>query len=390
MKQLSPLKRAVLALERMQAKLDHYERPSGQVEDPSIIYHSLLDLEEHVVLDRLNGFISDHEQLSPLKRAIVALEGMQERLIQFEQSGSFAHQREDSTANLFTVADETQQSTLPPPLLARTSQERLPLSFAQQRLWFIEQMNPEKALYNEHCALRIQGQINMEALEQALGAITQQHEILRTSFPVSNGMAAQFVHPWQPVKLIPVDLRDIAASQQLPLARQLAEDEVKRPFDIAHGPLLRFKLYQLAEDNCLFLVVVHHLIADGWSMGIFFRELSAFYAAYCRNDPAPLSALAVQYADYTVWQQQWLQGDVLNAKLQYWENLLTGAPQVLELPADHSRPALQTYKGAHTSFVFPETLLDALQTLSKQTGVTLYTVLLAAFQVLLWCYSDQE
>ncbi|GHO82466.1 non-ribosomal peptide synthetase/type I polyketide synthase [Dictyobacter formicarum] len=390
LEQLSLLKRSVLALERMQAKLDHYEL-RAQIEDPSITYQTLLGLSEHAVLDHLNTFISDHEQLSPLKRAVVALERMQERLIQREKTSSLAYQKDGNATNHFTTAKEEPPSTLlPPPLMARTSQEQIPLSFAQQRLWFIERLNPENSLYNESCAIYIQGQLNLEAMEQALGAITQRHEILRTSFPVRNGTAIQYVHPWQPFKLIAIDLHSIAASQRLPQVKQLAEDEVRHPFDVAHGPLVRSRLYQLAKDEALFLVVVHHLVADGWSMGIFFRELSTFYSAFCRGDAPSLAPLPLQYADYTVWQQQWLQGDVLKEKLAYWENLLAGAPQILELPTDRLRPAVQTYQGAHVPFILPDPLVDALRTLGQQVDATLYTILLAAFQVLLWCYTEQD
>ena len=391
--QLSPLKRAVLALERLQVKLDRYKQSASsqeQVKDIFAVYSEIQTLDDQQVLHRLSGFIADHEQLSPLKRAILALERLQERLAQFEQSAYLASKKEDSSADRPSLAGEIDHPLLLPPLQALTPTEGYTLSFEQRRIWFLEQLNPEKALYNEHCVLRIQDELKLEILEQALGTITQRHSILRTSFPVRDGAAIQLIHPWQPVKIVPVDLRQIAASERMSQAIKLAEDDVKHPLDLDKGPLVLFKLYQLAKDDYIFLVVVHHLVADGWSMSIFFRELSTLYTAYCHGKTSPLEDLTLQYADYAVWQDQWLQGEVLNAKLDYWDHLLAGAPHVLALPTDYPRPNLQTYRGAHSSFVLPGRLLADLRKLSQQIGVTLYTVLLGAFQVLLWNYTGQD
>ncbi|HET8845765.1 MAG TPA: amino acid adenylation domain-containing protein, partial [Ktedonobacteraceae bacterium] len=392
-KHLSLLKRAVQTLEHMQAKLDRYEQPatSLEVENSFARRRDIHVLDDQGMLERLSDFIAGYEYLSPLKRAMLALERMQEKLAQYEGTTYLPSHEEDITVSQTSAAKEVYESARPSPFLdTRTLQERPVLSFEQQRLLFLEKLNPEKALYNEHCALRIQGSLNLEAMEQALGTITQRHTILRTSFPMREGTAIQFVHPWRPVKIIPVDLRGIADSARMSQAITLAENDVTRPMDLDRGPLLQFKLYSLAEDDYIFVVIVHHLIADGWSMGILFRELSALYAAYCRGDGSPLRDPAFQYADYAAWQRQWLKGDVLDAKLAYWEDVLADAPQVLELPSDRSRPALQTYKGAHYHFVLSEPLLDALRALSQRVGVTLYTVLLGAFQVLLWRYTGQD
>ncbi|MFP2911696.1 amino acid adenylation domain-containing protein, partial [Pyxidicoccus sp. 3LFB2] len=266
----------------------------------------------------------------------------------------------------------------------------LPLSFPQQRLWFLDQLTPGSALYNIPMALRLEGTLDVAALEYAFEELIRRHESLRTSFQLTGGQVVQVFAPAQAWPLGVVDLRQLPEGSQESEVRRLAGEEAMRPFDLARGPLFRATLLRLGEQDHVLLVTVHHIVSDGWSSGVLVRELAALYSARATGTQPALPALPVQYADYAAWQRGWLQGDVLQRQLDYWRNHLAGAPQALELPTDRPRPAVQSHRGAAHSTRLSRQLSDALQALGQREGATPFMLLLAAFQLLLSRYSGQD
>jgi amino acid adenylation domain-containing protein len=267
--------------------------------------------------------------------------------------------------------------------------DELPLSFAQQRLWFLSQLDPASPVYNLSSAYRLRGPLNTTVLERSLNEIVRRHESLRTMFPVVDGRPVQVVTPHQAFALPVIDLRALGRREKEARAMRLTSEHAQRPFDLAQGPLFRAALVQLTAEESVLLVSMHHIVSDGWSMGVFFRELAALYAAFSSGKASPLPELPVQYTDFAVWQRQWLQGEVLEQQLAYWKQQLAGSPPRLELPADRPRPLTQTYRGARQALVLPPPLSDALRALSQREGVTLFMTLLAAFQTLLSRYTGQ-
>ena len=267
---------------------------------------------------------------------------------------------------------------------------RVPASLGQQRLWVLAQLEPGSPVYNIARPIRLTGPLNVVALEHSLGAIVRRHESLRTTVTTVEGQPMQGIAPALTLPLPRVDLRDLPAGERAERADQLAAREARRPFDLARGPLLRTTLLQLGGQEHLLLVTIHHIVADEWSMGVFMRELATLYRAQVQDTPAVLPQLPIQYADYTLWQREWLQGTALEAQLAYWREQLAGAPAVLELPSDRPRPPVQSVRGATQRFVLPRALSQALRQLSRQEGATLFMTLLAAFQVLLARYTGQD
>lgn len=266
---------------------------------------------------------------------------------------------------------------------------RFPASFAQQRLWFLDQLDHGKSVYNMLFAVRIETHLNLPALEQSLAEIVSRHESLRTTFAAVDGQPMQVIAKVRKVKLVVINLSDLPESDRESEARRMAEVEGEQPFDLAAGPLLRTTLLTLAESKSVLLITTHHIVNDGWSMGVFLRELAVLYEAFSAGERSPLAELPVQYADYAAWQRDWLQGDVLEEQVSYWRQQLSGAPAALELAADRPRPTIQTFKGARCYTELPASLTDRLRGFSGREGVTLFMTLLAAFDVLLWRYSGQ-
>lgn len=264
-----------------------------------------------------------------------------------------------------------------------------PASFAQQRLWFLDQLVPGNPFYNVSAAVRLSGQLNESALEQTFNEIVRRHEALRTTFVMVEGQLSQVIAPSLSLSLPVVSLQELPTAQQQIIAQQMASQEAQRPFALSAGPLLRVKLLRLEEADHILLLNLHHIIADGWSMGVLIRELGAIYTAFSDRLPSPLPELPIQYADFAHWQREWLQGEVLAAQLTYWKQQLEGI-SVLNLPTDKPRPKLQSYRGATQLFELPQSLTKALLALSQQSGVTLFMLLLAAFQTLLYRYTGQE
>ncbi|MFL6126552.1 non-ribosomal peptide synthetase, partial [Actinophytocola sp.] len=263
--------------------------------------------------------------------------------------------------------------------------EALPMSFAQQRLWFLDQLVPDNAFYNVRRVLRLRGGLDREVLGRALTEVVARHEALRTTFVSVAGRPGQVVHPPAPV---PVEFVEVSsAADPVAEARQVVADEVARPFDLATGPLLRVTLVRLAAEDHVLCLVMHHIISDGWSRGILVRELNALYLAFQSGVPAGLPELSVQYPDFAIWQREWVAEDGLLDQLDYWRTRLADLPPALRLPVDHARPAASTYAGASVDFTVPPDVARGLRALGSAHDATLFMTLLAAFQVLLARYT---
>ncbi|MFL5543021.1 MAG: amino acid adenylation domain-containing protein, partial [Longimicrobiaceae bacterium] len=272
----------------------------------------------------------------------------------------------------------------------RRGATRAPLSFAQRRMWFLDRLEPG-ALYNSPLALRVRGALDAGALEGALAEVVRRHESLRSVIRAETGAEAeQVVLPPGPFLLPANDLSALPAAAREDEARRIVHDEVRRPFDLAAGPLLRARLLRLADEEHVLVLAMHHVVSDGWSLGVLFRELGALYDAFSRGAPPPLDPLPLQYADYAAWQREHWTEERLAAQLEWWRRALAGAPAVLELPADRSRPAVQSHRGARLRVALPGELAEGVRALARREGATPFMVMLAACQVLLWRWSGEE
>ncbi|HEX6292585.1 MAG TPA: amino acid adenylation domain-containing protein [Herpetosiphonaceae bacterium] len=281
-----------------------------------------------------------------------------------------------------------------------------PLSFAQQRLWFLDQLVPGSPAYNLPTTVRLIGRLDVAALHRSLNEIVRRHATLRTTFALADEQPVQVIAPALTLPLPSIDLHPegtrLSAAEREERVRELTDAEVQQPFDLAHGPLLRARLLRVADDEHVFLLTMHHIVSDGWSMGVFVRELATLYESFAHDRPqrvpmpkghphgTGLPDLPIQYVDFAAWQREWLKGDVLDRQMAYWKEQLGGDLPVLELPTDHPRPPVQTFHGATLYFALPKSLSDALAGLSRSEDVTLFMTLLAAFQIVLARYTSQE
>ena len=265
-----------------------------------------------------------------------------------------------------------------------------PLSFAQQRLWFLDQLDPGSALYNLPANLHLAGPLDAAALERALTEIVRRHEAVRTVFRLFGETPRQVVMPPAPVALPLTDLAGLEADARREALRTLAHEESTRPFDLAAGPLFRVRLVRLAAEEHALLVGMHHIVSDGWSVGVLIREIGALYDAFSHGLPSPLPELPLQYADVAVWQRENLEGEVLDAQVAYWREHLSGAPAALELPTDRPRGAVATYPGATIHLSLPLSLLEGLRAVSRANEATLFMTLLSAWSVQLARWSGQR
>jgi len=292
-----------------------------------------------------------------------------------------------------TVETATRQELSPeiiPFKAVRSRDGVLPISLTQLEFWFFEQFYPGNPVYNLPLVYRVTGSLDVKALEQSLREIVRRHETLRTTFKVENGQVVYAISPEPIFDFAVVDVQDI------PEAKRQAEKEIKQPFDLARGPLLRSKLWRLSETEHLLVVTTHHIVADGWSFSVLTQELATLYEAFSQGKPSlrdatrtPLKELPIQYADFAQWQRQWLQGQILESQMQFWKQHLGVTPPVLKLPTNHPRPAVRTFTGARQPLVISKDLTKALKALSQQEGVTLFMTLLAALKTLLFCYTGQ-
>ena len=305
--------------------------------------------------------------LSPVKRALLELRLKQKR------------------------AGASANGAAPPPIPRRPDPASAPLSFAQQRLWFLDQLDPGSSLYSMPRQIRAQGPLDASALERALNALVARHEALRTSFPTVAGQPVQRIAPAEPLRIPVVELSHLPESEREAEAQRLADGEARRPFDLALGPLFRAQLLRLAPEDHLLLLTLHHIVSDGWSMGVLFNELGVLYEAFTAGTAPPLAELPIQYADYAAWQRDWLQGQVLDAHLSYWRHQFRGDLAPLPLPSAPPSPVgPATNEGAQLSFSLSAEVTQRLERLSRQEGATLFMTLLAAFKALLWRYTGSD
>ncbi len=274
----------------------------------------------------------------------------------------------------------------------RASGEALPpLSFAQQRLWFLDQLEGPSATYNMPNAVRLDGHLDIPAFEAVFQEIIRRHEILRTNFIQQNGRPAQLIHAELDCRIPVIELQNLTETQREIEFSRLAAQEARRPFDLAQDRLLRLSLVRLAPEQHILLINIHHIVSDGWSNGnVLLREVLALYEAYSQNKPSPLPALPIQYADFACWQRDWLSGPRLDGQIAYWQKQLSGIPALLELPTDRPRPPIQTFAGSTHYFTLEADLLTQLKTLSQTVGATLFMTLQAGFAALLTRYSRQQ
>ena len=277
-----------------------------------------------------------------------------------------------------------------PPLERTSRAAELPLSFAQQRLWFLDQLEPGSAFYNVPLAVRLIGEFNVSAFESSLNEVIRRHEILRTNFVAVAGRPSQVITPERALRLQLEKLDQLAETSRWAAALRRVKEEAQRPFDLARDPLLRCVLLRLGQRDHLLLLTMHHIVTDGWSLDILLRELTAHYRAFSRQTPPRLAEPPLQYADFAVWQREQFTGEMLQAQLAYWKEQLAGAPLSLPLPTDRPRPPVQSYRGATRSLALRENITAKLRALSRAEGVTLFMLLLAAFQTLLYRYTGQD
>ena len=289
-------------------------------------------------------------------------------------------------------------SELPPEerreLLARLLRERAqqkpksaPLSFSQERLYFLDRLYPGSSVYNIPMPVRLPGPLDIDVLKRSLNEMARRHEVLRTTFTAVEGKPVQVIAPAPNVELPVFDLSALAPAARDAEAGRLAQEDARRPFDLAQGPVLRTAVVRIAEKDHLLLLNMHHIVSDGWSMGIFFHELWTIYRAFAAGQPSPLPELPMQYADFAAQQRKELHGAAFTALCDYWKHQLAGAPQLLSLAISKPRPPLQTYRGSNLSFSISRSTSEALRAISKKESATLFMTLLAAFAVLLHRYS---
>ncbi|HEX5081181.1 MAG TPA: amino acid adenylation domain-containing protein [Blastocatellia bacterium] len=265
----------------------------------------------------------------------------------------------------------------------------LPLSYAQQRQWFLEQMEPGIGAYNIPKAVRLRGVLDHGALERAVTEVVRRHEVLRTVYVMNGDRPAQIIQPPFEVKVSVTDISHLGEEEREKDAFRLTTEEARRPFDLAKGPVLRVGLIRLGADDHIVSLTVHHIASDGWSLSVLVKELVTLYDAFTNGRPSPFPDLTIQYADYAAWQQSWLRGEALERQLDYWKRQLDGAP-ALELPTDRPRPPVQSFRGVRANIRLSSELSSAIQALARREGASLFMVLLSAWQVLLSRYSDQE
>ncbi|MGH9332371.1 MAG: amino acid adenylation domain-containing protein, partial [Vicinamibacteria bacterium] len=298
-----------------------------------------------------------------------------------------------TVAGLSRAVTEAHRAGLPleaPPIERLPHEEAPQLSFAQQRLWFLDRLEPGNTAYNMWHAFRLEGPLDEGALEKSLRELVRRHESLRTTFVAIDGEPRQRIGSENSFTLERRDLRRTAdRARREDEAKRLVREEAFRPFDLARGPLFRALLLECGEREGVLLLSMHHVVSDGWSKRILMRELSSLYGAFLRGDGSPFPELPIQYADYAVWQREWLSGEVLSRELGYWREKLTGAPPSLALPADRPRPNLQTFRGGQQVHVLPENLTHGIKELSRKSGVTMFMTLLSALKVLLSRYAGE-
>jgi len=288
------------------------------------------------------------------------------------------------------AALRTEQGVHAPPIVPVPRDGNLQLSFSQQRLWFLYQLEPSTSAYNIPTAVRLNGSLDSNALKHTLNELVRRHEILRTYYGLADGQPAQFVGPPPDLEIELVDLSELAEDERESRMLEVAAEEARKPFDLTRAPLLRASLVRMGHEEHVLLLTVHHIVSDGWSQGVMVREVGKLYQAFSEGKESPLEELPVQYADFAQWRRNWLTGDVLDQQLAYWRKQLGGDLPVLDLPTDRPRPEVQSFRGATLTTTLPPGLSNALGVVCRREGVTLFMLLLAAFKALLYRYTGQD
>ena len=277
-----------------------------------------------------------------------------------------------------------------PAIARRTEGGAAPLSFAQQRLWFLDQLDPGSPVYNVIEALRLDGSLDIAALERSFAEVVRRHEVLRTNFVSVEGQATQIVTPAAQFSLSVVDLRDLSPLERENEMGRILDEESRRPFDLACDPMLRVTLLRLSPTESVLVLTMHHIASDAWSIGVLYEELSTLYEGFIGNKPATLPELPIQYTDFAVWQRDSMRGSTLERQLAYWKEQLSGAPELLDLPTDRPRPTRQTFRGGRRTLALTGEIGRKLRDLSDEHGVTFFTTLLSGFKALLYRYTRQD
>jgi non-ribosomal peptide synthetase component F/acyl carrier protein len=277
-----------------------------------------------------------------------------------------------------------------PPIEPAPRGAPLPLSFSQERLWFLDRLDPGSALYNVASARRLFGPLDAPVLERALREVVRRHEVLRTTFALADGRPVQVIHDEVDLRLPVEDVSALPEAEREALVAERASAEARRPFDLARGPVLRLRLLRLGPEEHVLVSVLHHIVSDAWTQGVLHEEVGKLYDAFRAGAPSPLPPMPVQYADYAVWQRRWLSGAVLDGQIAWWKAHLAGAPAAIELPTDRPRPPMMSYRGGRQSFSLAPEPSRALVALGRREGATLFMVLLSAFDVLLARWSGQR
>jgi amino acid adenylation domain-containing protein len=382
-------RRALATAEPLRADLtDAYTPPRTPVEEMLVgIWQQLLNVSRVGINDNffeLGGHSLLATQLISRLRELFSVEVGLRSL--------FEHPTVSGLAEVVEQAMRAAQSVTAPPIVhrSRAEGEELPLSFAQQRLWFLDQLEPDSSAYNIPASVRLDGVLDVAALEHALNEIVRRHESLRTTLKAVNGQPVQMVSPAQPLSLALIDLQELDESARAAEAHRLMKAEARRPFNLKRGPLLRASLLRLCAEEHIALLTMHHIISDGWSMTIVLREVATLYEAFTSGKPSPLANLPVQYPDFTLWQREWFSGEQLEKQLAYWRQHLSGSLPVLALPTDRPRSPALTHRGAHETLLISPDVHSALAHLSQAEGATLYMTTLAAFYILLSRYTGQD
>lgn len=379
-------RRALSALKEIDLpRQSNYQVPKTPIEEILVgIWAQLLNVEKIGIYDNffaLGGHSLLATQVISRLRKIFQIEIPLNQLFEAPTIAEFAQRLEKF------IKLESKVSDLPIEKVSR--KDVLPLSFAQQRLWFLQQLEPESAAYNGSNTLLIEGKLNFTALEQSINEIIKRHEVLRTSFLVEEGQPIQKIVSELKIPLNIINLEHLSTTAREAEVKARATINSLQPFDLTQAPLLRLNLLCLEREQHILLVTMHHIISDAWSGGIFIRELSTLYEAFSLNNPSPMTELPIQYADFAIWQKQWLQGQILEQQLSYWQQQLKGANTVLALPCDQPRTQHTSAAGARYPFQLSADLCEKLEILSQQEGVTLFMTLLAAYNTLLYYYTKQ-
>ncbi len=379
-------RRALLAMEVSARRKEEYRAPEGETETKLAAlfgellgvekvgrHDSFFDLGGHSLLaTRLISRIRDTFDFEPALRTV------------FE-----AHTVEALARRIESDAGRADTLKLPP-LRAVGSDQPIPLSFSQQRLWFLDQLDPGTPQYNIPVAIRASGALNREALVRALREIIRRQESFRTGFKTDDGQPLVFIRESVPLPLTEEDISALPAEEREAHIRQAIFKEARRSFDLSQPPLFHVHVIRISGDESVLLLNMHHIISDGWSVNILFYELGRYYAHFDKGGELSLPALSVQYSDYARWQRQWLRGEPLEQLSAFWKKTLSGAPALLELPADRPRPAVQSYNGAHIYFKLSPETSAALNAFSRREGLTLFMTTLGLFKILLFKYSGQD